>query len=193
MDRLLADTRVFFTLLLAVLAVERLWEWRRSAANTRELLRRGGRETGRAHHPLLILAHSACFLAPGLEVWLLGRSFRWWLAAPSLVLVALALVLRLWAIRSLANRWSMRVVVITGTLPVVRGPYRFIRHPADLATGIETFALPLVHSAFFSSLLVGTLEAAVLAERIRVEERLWRQVSSYKAGMERMPRFFPRR
>ncbi len=54
-----------------------------------------------------------------------------------LALILGALVLRLWAMRSLGHRWSMRCVFVSGYPRTASGPYKFINHPEYLSRYCE--------------------------------------------------------
>ena len=187
----LGDSRLWWTFLLLLVVVQRLAELRLSARNARRLLARGGVEAGRGHMPLLVALHVGFLIACPLEVWRLDRPLRWWLAAPALVVLGLAQLLRIWAIRSLGERWSVRVIVVPGVAPVESGPYRHIRHPNYLAVILEIASIPLIHGAWITAAAFSALNGAALALRIHVEERLLRQVGSPSAALEAMARFVP--
>ncbi len=196
MDEILARpvpvSVVAFGLFVAAVGAQRLLEVRVSARHARALLARHGVEAGRAHLPAMIALHVLLLCAAPLEAWLLARPFRPLLAIPALAAFAAAQALRYWAIRTLGERWTIRVIYVPGTLPVVKGPYAFIRHPNYVAVVVEVLAIPLVHSAFLTAIVFSALNALLLAERIRVEERLMRQVGSYGAALDGRPRFVPR-
>ena len=187
----LGDSRLWWTFLLLLVAVQRLAELRLSARNARRLLAQGGVEAGRGHMPLLVALHVGFLIACPLEVWRLDRPLRWWLAAPALVVLGLAQLLRIWAIRSLGERWSVRVIVVPGVAPVESGPYRHIRHPNYLAVILEIASIPLIHGAWITAAAFSALNGAALALRIHVEERLLRQVGSPSAALEARARFVP--
>ena len=93
------------------------------------------------------------------------------LAAAMALLVVLAMALRYWTIATLGDRWTTRVLVLPGAPLVTGGPFRFLRHPNYLAVAVEIFAIPLLHCAWLTAALWGGANLAVLAVRIRVEER----------------------
>jgi methyltransferase len=118
----------------------------------------------------MAVLHAAFLFSCALEVVLLRRPFPGALGWTALCAFLLAQVLRYWAIASLGDRWNVRVIVVPGDVPVVRGPYRFLRHPNYLAVAVEMVALPLVHGAFLTAIVFSTLNAALLRLRIRTEE-----------------------
>jgi methyltransferase len=185
------DTRVLYTLLVALVAAGRLVELRIAKRNLRRLLERGGVEAAPGHYPWMVLLHTLFLLSCPLEVWLLGRPFLPALGIPMLVLAVLATGLRYWVIRTLDGRWTTRIVVLPGVPPVLGGPYRLLRHPNYLAVITEMFALPLVHTAWITAAVFSALNAAVLRVRIRAEEEALSRMTDYGTAFAGRPRLVP--
>jgi|SRR5436305_1391568 len=185
------DTRLLYTLLVALVAAGRLVELRIAARHRTQLLARGGIEVAPEHYRWIVLLHTAFLIACPLEVWLLGRPFVPPLAAAMLLLLLLATALRWWVIRTLGERWTTRIVCLPGEPPVAAGPYRFLRHPNYLAVCLEIAALPLVHTAWLSAVVFSLLNALVLRVRIRAEERALAAVSNYAEVFAGRPRLMP--
>jgi methyltransferase len=82
-----------------------------------------------------------------------------------------AQALRWWAVRTLGDRWSTRVIVVPREAPVTGGPYRFLRHPNYLAVILEMACLPLAWGLWRLALAFTVGNAAILWFRIREEER----------------------
>lgn len=137
------------------------------------------------------LLHAAFFAACAAEVILLRRPFLPALALPMLGLALMAQVLRWWAVLSLGPHWNVRVLVVPGAPAVVRGPYRFLRHPNYLAVVIEGFAVPLVHAAWLTAVGFSVANALLLAVRIRCEERALALHCQYEARLGALPRLLP--
>ena len=117
-----------------------------------------------------------------LEVWLLDRPFLPPLAAAAGLALALTMALRYWVIATLGDRWCTRVLVPPGEPRITGGPYRFLRHPNYLAVAVEVFALPLVHTAWLTAAVLGGANLAVLAVRIRAEDRALGAGAAARAG-----------
>ncbi len=177
---------------MGLVALQRLFELRLANRNAAALLKRHAVEAGKAHYPLMVALHTLFLAACVAEVWLLSRPLFAWLAVPGLVVFVAAQALRYWAIRSLGDRWTTRVLFVPGTLEVVRGPYRHVRHPNYVAVISEIAAIPLVHTAWLTAIVFSLANSLLLAERIRVEEQLIREVSGYKGAHDGKPRFVPR-
>jgi methyltransferase len=134
--------------------------------NARALIARGGVEIGSAHYPLFFLLHGGWLLA---LFWVVpgDTAIRWgWLG-----LFLLLQLGRVWVIASLGAYWTTRVITIPGEPLVRRGPYRFLRHPNYLVVALEIAVLPLVFGAWPLSLVFSLLNGALLAWRIRIEDR----------------------
>jgi len=165
----LVDSRVAYTMLVALVAILRLIELRVSRRNVAALKARGGLEVGAGHYPWMVLVHALFLVGCVLEVWLLDRP---WLAALGLTMLGLFAVgmgLRYWTIRTLGPRWTTRVVVVPGEALVASGPYRLLRHPNYLGVVLELIALPLVHTAWVTAALASVANGLVLRRRIEVE------------------------
>lgn len=160
----------FFGLLL-LLGVQRLLEMRRSARNERRLLAQGGREHAPRHFALIRLMHVAWFVAIVAEVLWFGRPFVWQWALPAALVVAIGQVLRYAAIRTLGERWTVRVMTPAVGEPVRHGIYRYLRHPNYLGVVLEIAAFPLLHSAWLTACVFSAINAMLLAFRIAQEER----------------------
>ena len=186
-----ADTRLLFTLLVAVAALGRGVELVIAERHRRRLLAKGAVETGAGHYPWMVGLHAAWLAAAPAEVWLLDRPFLPWLAFPMLALFALATALRWWVIAALGERWTTRILVLPEAPLVTGGPYRFLRHPNYLAVVLELVALPLVHTAWLTALLAAVSNAAILRVRIAAEERALAGASDYAARFAGRPRLVP--
>lgn len=165
------DSRALFTLLVLLVAGERLIELAISRRHERSLRARGARESGQGHYPAMVLLHTAWLIAAPLEVWLLDRPLLPSLALAAGVALAATMALRYWVIATLGDRWCTRVLVPPGEPPVTGGPYRWLRHPNYLAVAVEVFALPLIHTAWLTAAVLGTANLVVLGVRIRAEDR----------------------
>ena len=159
-----------YLVFLAILALERIAELAISARNAAWSFARGGVEFGASHFPYMKALHTGFFVACALEVVLLDRPFLPWLAAPMLGLVVLSELLRYWVVFTLDKRWNVRVIVVPGLPKETSGPFRFLRHPNYLAVVVEGFAVPLVHTAWWTAIGFTLLNAWLLAVRIRCEE-----------------------
>ena len=105
-----------------------------------------------------VMATPACstLLTLGVTVFLLAKLLKWW------------------AILSLGRFWSFYVLVLPGVPLVTGGPYRYLRHPNYVAVMGEIAGVALMMRAPFTGVAAALAFGALLAARIRVEDRLLR-------------------
>ena len=151
--------------ILALVTLQRVGELWLSNRNTRRLLAGGAREYSPGHYPLIVAVHAG---------WLAAL---WWLAPGrpvEVVWLALYIVLqaaRVWVLATLGPRWTTRIIVLPDAPLVKAGPYRFVSHPNYVVVVLEIAVLPLVFGLWPVALIFSALNAAVLAIRIRAENR----------------------
>lgn len=164
------DSRIAYSLLVGVIALERLAEVELARRNDRRLRAAGAVEEAASSYPLMVALHTAFPVACLVEVWGLSRPWRGGLAAAMLAALALAMALRGWVVATLGPRWTTRVLVVPGAEVVTGGPYRLMRHPNYVAVAVEMAALPLVHGAWITAVVFSALNGMMLAHRVRAEE-----------------------
>ncbi len=152
--------------LVAFVALQRLAELAWSARNTARLRAAGAVEVGAAHYPLFVALHGGWLASLALLVPAGAALDPWFLAG----FVALQGA-RLWVVATLGRCWTTRILSLPGAPLVRRGPYRYLRHPNYLVVALEIPAVPLIAGAWQIALVFGTLNLALLACRIRVEDR----------------------
>jgi methyltransferase len=165
------DSRIAFTVLIAMIAGQRLWEFEISKRNERSLRSLGGKEVGAGHYPWMVALHTAFLLSCVAEVWLLHRPWRPPVALIAMLFLIAALGLRWWVLRTLGDRWTTRVVVVPGERLISSGPYQWLRHPNYLAVVLEIAAIPMIHCAWLTAIGFSFANLAILKTRIGVEER----------------------
>jgi len=152
-------------IILALVTLQRVGELFLSRRNTARLLAQGAREHAPAHYPLIVAVH---------VLWLAAL---WWLAPPRAIdgfwlgLFVLIEIARIWVLATLGPRWTTRIIVLPGAPLVKEGPYRFVNHPNYWVVIGEIAVLPLVFGLWEVALAFTLLNAAVLAVRIREENR----------------------
>lgn len=152
-------------IILALVTLQRVGELWLSNRNTRRLFADGAREYGRSHYPLIVAVH---------VLWLVAL---WWLApgrpidALWLAVFVLLELMRIWVLATLGRRWTTRIMVLPDAQLVRRGPYRLVNHPNYVVVIGEIAVLPLVFGLWQVALAFTVLNAAVLAIRIREENR----------------------
>jgi methyltransferase len=112
---------------------------------------------------LAMLAEGAARGAPAATVVVAGA-----------IVFAVAKILKWWAILSLGPFWTFRVIVVPGVPLVVKGPYRWLRHPNYLAVIGELVGVAVITGARVSGVAAVVAFGALLITRIGVEERALR-------------------
>lgn len=175
--------------LLALVAAERVRELRLSDRHARSMLGRGGVEVGRRHYRVMVALHAAFLVACAVEVIGLDRPFPGAPGGGALAVAVAAQLLRVWAMRTLGDHWTARIVVIPEAWPIANGPYRYVRHPNYLAVTLEIAAIPLIHGAYVTAIVFSLANALLLSVRVRAEEAALG--SGYARAFARRPRFIP--
>ncbi|KRE92339.1 hypothetical protein ASG76_17555 [Nocardioides sp. Soil774] len=161
---------VAFTVLVALVGLERLAELVVSKRNADWSMERGGVESGRGHYPFMVVLHTGLLAGALAEAWLRRPDVPSLLAWSMLALVVASQALRWWCITTLGPRWNTRVIVVPGLAPVASGPYALFKHPNYVAVVVEGCALPLVHAGWITAAVFTVLNAGLLAVRIRAED-----------------------
>jgi methyltransferase len=147
-----------------------LIEARRAAANERAQRRRGGIEPPNDVYRVMQMAYPAAFMAMIVEGLVAGP------ASPSaitagVILFAAAKALKWWAILTLGEAWTFRVIVVPGATRIASGPYRFLSHPNYLGVLGELAGVALMTGARLSGPLATLGFGLLILRRISVEAR----------------------
>jgi methyltransferase len=87
-----------------------------------------------------------------------------------------AKALKYWAIATLGDRWTFRVLVPPASVRLVAGPYRWLRHPNYVAVVGEFAGVMMAMHAWYSGAPGITAFVALIARRISIEERALAQM-----------------
>ena len=159
-----------FVLVLAAAAfVPMILEAMLSRANERALRALGAREPSGDVYAIMQLAYPACFLAMTAEGWWRGSSLAA-IPAAGVALFVAAKALKYWAIATLGQRWTFRVLVPPNRPRIVRGPYRFLRHPNYVAVVGELAGFAMMAAAPAAGAASLLVFGALMLRRVRVEE-----------------------
>ena len=77
---------------------------------------------------------------------------------------------RLWIIASLGPYWTTRIISAPEFPRVVRGPYRWVKHPNYIVVTAEIAVLPIAFEAWEIAVLFSALNGGLLIWRIKIEE-----------------------
>ena len=171
----------------AVAVIERLYAWR----NEQRLLRGGAEEAAPWVFRLMVPVYVLIFPAAVAEHLLMMRRPSLPFATLMVLLFVLAKGLKTWAILSLGDLWTMRVILPRPLRVVTGGPYAHLRHPNYVAVIFEATALPLAGGAFITAAAGGALFLGLLRARVRTEEAALLARPEYAGAMGERRRFIP--
>jgi methyltransferase len=147
-----------------------LVEARRAALNERAQRARGGIEPKHDVYPAMQVAYPGIFLA------MIGEGlFRpepsWIVLVAGIVVFILGKLLKWWAITTLGQYWTFRVIVVPGSAPVADGPYRLLNHPNYVGVFGELAGAGLIAASPVAGVLGTLMFTGLMAARVRVENR----------------------
>lgn len=183
--------RIAYIAFLLLIAAIRLVELRVSGRNQSQLETHGAKKMPEPNYAAMVALHTGILIASAAEVVFLERPLLPWLAVAMAVVFVATNCVRWWVIRTLAGRWSVRVVTPARGI-VASGPFRYIRHPNYTAVFIEMMAIPLLHTAWLTALVGAVAHIFILRARVTLEESVLLADPDYRAAMAAKPRFVPR-
>jgi methyltransferase len=146
--------------------------------NTRALLANGAYESDAGHYPVMVALHAAWLGT----LWLQGRKRP--VQVRFVALFGLLQIARGWVLRTLGTRWTTRIIILPGARPVTSGPYRFLRHPNYAVVALELPCVSLALGMRAHAAAFGVANLALLAWRIRAEDRAYRAAFPADASPE---------
>jgi protein-S-isoprenylcysteine O-methyltransferase Ste14 len=172
---------------LVVAIAERLWErgFSRRAV-------RGDVKMGWSYVAFHVL-HALIYVGTAVESVACASRLHWAPVVAGWALFAVATWLRLTAIRTLGNFWSLDLEIRQNHQFVRQGIYCRMRHPAYSAIMMEVIAIPLVGSAWWTMILSVGLYIPLLLARWHVEEKqmVAKFGESYAQYRREVPAFWP--
>jgi methyltransferase len=154
-----------------------LAEARVSSRHEHALRARGAEVPSEPQYRWMALLYPVSFLAMGLEA-LLRRVEPSPIFLSGLLLFIAAKALKYWAIASLGERWTFKVVVLPRAPLVRTGPYRYVAHPNYIAVAGELAGVAMMTGARVAGPIMGLTFIVMMWRRARFEERALHQVSN---------------
>jgi methyltransferase len=155
---------------VAIVYLPMLIEARRAASNERRQRARGGVEPPDDVFKMMRVAYPGAFLLMIVD-GALGRTPEPAELAAGMALFAAAKALKWWAILSLGQAWTFRVLVVPGAPLITGGPYRFVRHPNYVGVVGELVAVALMTGSRIGSPIAVVGFGVLMLKRIAVEQR----------------------
>jgi len=172
---------------LTFAVVERLYERRFSQS-----AKRGDVKMSWSYTAFHIL-HALIYVGTGVEYFAFRRVVNYPVVVFGLAAFCVSLWLRLCAIRTLGQYWSLNLEIRNDHQLIREGIYQHIRHPAYSAIMLEVIAIPLVGNAWYTLLLSLFLYIPLLLARWSIEEKemVGKFGSTYEAYRAQVPAFWP--
>jgi methyltransferase len=167
----MVNHQIVFLVIISVVALQRLLEIRKSKRHQKLLLTQGGKEHAPNHYKMMVFMHTAWFGAMISEVFYFQRPFNLTQFKIAFVVMLMGNWLRFESMRTLGNRWTVRILTLPNTTPISTGIYRYVRHPIYLGVALELAAIPLLQGAYLTSIIFTILNLALMAIRIPAEQR----------------------
>ena len=161
-----------FTILVFFLAIQRLFELFISNRNELWIREQGGYELFPEHYQQMVFLHISWFVAMLIEAWSFHGVPNFWLQILGINGFLMGQIFRYLAIKKLGKRWSTRIFVIPNHPLIKSGIYKYFKHPNYLGVILEIAFIPLIYSAFATSIIWSIANIFILRHRIRLEEKV---------------------
>jgi methyltransferase len=161
---------MYFIIFILFVIFQRLSELYIARGNEKWLRSQGAVEYGREHYPFIVALHTLFIISIIVEYILRGNTS---IAFVFLILFALLLLFKFWALSSLGKYWNTKIFRVPGAGPVKKGPYKLFKHPNYFIVICEIAIIPMVFHLYYTAVIFTVLNAIMLAVRIKVENRVW--------------------
>lgn len=161
---------MYFITIGAIVYASMILEAVRARRNEEAQRARGGHEPDGDVYAIMRVAYPGVFVAMLVEGALRDLPPAGVIAAGAAVFAA-AKALKWWAILSLGQAWTFRIIVIPGASLIDAGPYRYLRHPNYVAVIGELVSVALLTGARVTGPIATIVFAALVARRVSVENR----------------------
>jgi methyltransferase len=148
----------------------------RAARNERAQRASGGIEPAGDVYRIMQVAYPGAFVAMLAEGAARGGA-SWSALAIGTAVFVLSKALKWWAILTLRQAWTFRVIVVPQAPLVVSGPYRVMRHPNYVGVIGELVGVALMTGAWIAGPITTIGFLSLIAKRVRIETRALDQLS----------------
>lgn len=159
--------------------------------NEKWMKNHGGVEFGQKHYRVMVGIHSLFFLVYLGEVYYFEKEISpiWPLL---LFLFLLTQAGRVWALTSLGRFWNTKIIVLPFAEVIVKGPYKYLRHPNYVIVTLEFVIIPLLFQAYLTCIVFSLFNIWILSIRIQEEEKALNTLTTYSQSFGQARRFFPK-
>ncbi|MES1038523.1 isoprenylcysteine carboxyl methyltransferase family protein [Peribacillus simplex] len=169
---------MIFAIFIIVIAIQRLVELYIAKQNEKQLKAAGAVEYGESHYRWMVLMHLSFFIVLIIEVIMLERNMSGlWPIWLTLFLIAQSG--RIWAIRSLGKHWNTKIIVVPDADVVIKGPYKYVKHPNYIIVATEILVISLLFNAYYTAIIFSLLNVWMMTVRIPLEEKALKEHTEY--------------
>jgi len=161
---------MYFIIFILFVIIQRLSELYIARGNEKWLRSQGAVEYGKEHYPFIVALHTLFIISIIAEYILRGNTP---IDFVFLILFALLLLFKFWALSSLGKYWNTKIFRVPGAGPVKKGPYKIFKHPNYFIVICEIAIIPMVFHLYYTAIIFTVLNAIMLTVRIRVENKVW--------------------
>ncbi len=161
---------MYFIIFILFVIIQRLSELYIARGNEKWLRSQGAVEYGKEHYPFIVALHTLFIISIIVEYILRGNTP---IDFVFLILFALLLLFKLWALSSLGKYWNTKIFRVPGAGPVKKGPYKLFKHPNYFIVICEIAIIPMVFHLYYTAIIFTVLNAIMLTVRIKVENKVW--------------------
>ncbi|HYK75118.1 MAG TPA: isoprenylcysteine carboxylmethyltransferase family protein [Pseudoneobacillus sp.] len=182
--------KIFF-LFLIIIILQRLVELKVAKDNEKWMKQKGGVEFGKKHYRFIVAIHSLFFIFFIWEVTLFEKNLsEYW---PFLLIIfVLTQSGRVWALTSLGRYWNTKIIVVPEAEVIVKGPYKYLKHPNYVIVTLEFLIIPFFYKAYITMIVFSILNLWILSIRIPEEEKALKELTPYGQTFEKSHRFLPK-
>lgn len=169
---------MIFAIFIILIAIQRLVELYIAKQNEKQLKAAGAVEYGESHYRWMVLMHLCFFIVLIIEVVVLERDMSGlWPIWLTLFLIAQSG--RIWAIRSLGKHWNTKIIVVPDADVVIKGPYKYFKHPNYIIVATEILVISLLFNAYYTAIIFSLLNVWMMTVRIPLEEKALKKHTEY--------------
>ncbi|WP_336864419.1 isoprenylcysteine carboxyl methyltransferase family protein [Peribacillus frigoritolerans] len=169
---------MIFAIFIILIAIQRLVELYIAKQNEKQLKAGGAIEYGESHYKWMVLMHLSFFIVLIIEVIALERDISGlWPIWLTLFLIAQSG--RIWVIRSLGKHWNTKIIVVPEADVVIKGPYKFLKHPNYIIVATEILVISLLFNAYYTAIIFSLLNVWMMMVRIPLEEKALKEHTEY--------------
>ncbi|WP_158990318.1 isoprenylcysteine carboxyl methyltransferase family protein [Mucilaginibacter sp. L196] len=161
---------MYFIIFILFVIIQRLSELYIARSNEKWLRSQGAVEYGKEHYPFIVALHTLFIISIIVEYTLRGNTP---IDFVFLILFALLLLFKFWALSSLGRYWNTKIFRVPGAGPVKKGPYKLFKHPNYFIVVCEIAIIPMVFHLYYTAIVFTVLNAIMLTVRISVENKVW--------------------